>query len=98
MSTLDLSPAPGAAPLTRQVRAQASMEVRLLLRNAYFVQAALIAPVVFVVLRVQAGRGGLALGVDGAVVGVWTVTAAAVGRRDAETWPRPGRTPPTATT
>jgi hypothetical protein len=31
--SLDLSPAPGAAPLARQVRAQASMEVRLLLRN-----------------------------------------------------------------
>ncbi|NRG40791.1 ABC transporter permease [Rathayibacter sp. VKM Ac-2835] len=58
---------------------EGAFHLRLLLRNAYFVQAALIAPVVFVVLRVQAGRGGPALGVDGAVVGVWTVTAAAVG-------------------
>jgi ABC-2 type transport system permease protein len=58
---------------------EGAFHLRLLLRNAYFVQAALIAPVVFVFLRVQAGRGGLALGVDGAVVGVWTVTAAAVG-------------------
>ncbi|QHC64275.1 ABC transporter permease [Rathayibacter festucae] len=58
---------------------EGAFHLRLLLRNAYFVQTALIAPVVFVVLRVQAGRGGPALGVDGAVVGVWTVTAAAVG-------------------
>ncbi|MDY0912793.1 ABC transporter permease [Rathayibacter festucae] len=63
----------------RGVLSEGAFHLRLLLRNAYFVQAALIAPVVFVVLRAQAGRGGPALGVDGAVVGVWTVTAAAVG-------------------
>ena len=63
----------------REVLREGAFHLRLLLRNAYFVQAALIAPVVFVVLRVQAGQGGPGLGVDGAVVGVWTVTAAAVG-------------------
>lgn len=41
---IDLSPRPGAAPLTRQVLAQARMEVRLLLRNGEQLLLALIIP------------------------------------------------------
>ena len=47
--TLDLSPAPGAAPLTRQVRTQASMEVRLLLRNGEQLLLAVVIPVLVLV-------------------------------------------------
>ena len=47
--SLDLSPAPGAAPLTRQVRAQASMEVRLLLRNGEQLLLAVVIPVLVLV-------------------------------------------------
>ncbi|NQX05395.1 ABC transporter permease [Rathayibacter sp. VKM Ac-2856] len=58
---------------------EGAFHLRLLLRNAYFVQTALIAPLVLVALRVQAGRGGPALWADGVVVGVWSATATAVG-------------------
>ena len=51
--SLDLSPAPGAAPLARQVRAQASMEVRLLLRNGEQLLLAVVIPVLVLV----GGRG-----------------------------------------
>jgi ABC-2 type transport system permease protein len=47
--TLDLSPAPGAAPLAQQVRAQASMEVRLLLRNGEQLLLAVVIPVLVLV-------------------------------------------------
>ena len=47
--SLDLSPAPGAAPLTRQVRAQASMEVRLLLRNGEQLLLAVVIPVLVLI-------------------------------------------------
>ena len=47
--SLDLSPAPGAAPLARQVRAQASMEVRLLLRNGEQLLLAVVIPVLVLV-------------------------------------------------
>jgi ABC-2 type transport system permease protein len=47
--SLDLTPAPGAAPVTRQVRAQASMEVRLLLRNGEQLVLALVIPVLVLV-------------------------------------------------
>lgn len=40
------SPAPGAAPLTRQVLAQASMEARLMLRNGEQLLLAVVIPVV----------------------------------------------------
>lgn len=53
--------------------------VRQLLRNSYFVQTALVAPVVFVILRVQAGRTTAALGLDAIVVGFWTMTVTAIG-------------------
>ena len=51
--SLDLSPAPGAAPLARQVRAQASMEVRLLLRNGEQLLLAVVIPVLVLI----GGRG-----------------------------------------
>ena len=47
--SLDLSPAPGAAPLARQVRAQASMEVRLLLRNGEQLLLAVVIPVLVLI-------------------------------------------------
>ena len=47
--SLDLSPAPGAAPLAEQVRAQASMEVRLLLRNGEQLVLAIVIPVLVLV-------------------------------------------------
>ena len=47
--SLDLSPAPGAAPLAKQVRAQASMEVRLLLRNGEQLLLAVVIPVLVLV-------------------------------------------------
>lgn len=47
--SLDLSPAPGAAPLARQVRAQALMETRLLLRNGEQLLLALVIPVLVLV-------------------------------------------------
>lgn len=53
--------------------------VRLLLRNGYFVQTALVAPAVFVILRGQVGMRAEHLWADGAVVGIWTATATAVG-------------------
>jgi ABC-2 type transport system permease protein len=43
--SLDLSPAPGAAPLVRQVRSQAGMELRLLLRNGEQLLLAVVIPV-----------------------------------------------------
>lgn len=49
MVTLDLSPAPGAAPIAGQVRAQAAMEVRLLLRNGEQLVLALVIPVLVLV-------------------------------------------------
>ena len=49
MTTLDLSPRPGAAPALRQVRAQAAMETRLLLRNGEQLLLALVIPVLVLV-------------------------------------------------
>jgi ABC-2 type transport system permease protein len=49
MSGLDLSPAPGAAPVGRQVRAQAVMETRLLLRNGEQLLLAVVIPVLVLV-------------------------------------------------
>ena len=45
--TLDLTPAPGSAPLGRQVLAQASMEARLMLRNGEQLLLAVVAVVVY---------------------------------------------------
>jgi ABC-2 type transport system permease protein len=60
--SLDLSPAPGAAPLARQVRSQATMEVRLLLRNGEQLLLAVVIPVLVLVAGViGASRVGLDL-------------------------------------
>src|SRR3954454_10218457 len=44
MSTLDLTPAPGAAPTTRMLSAQAGLEIRLTLRRGESVLLTLIIP------------------------------------------------------
>jgi ABC-2 type transport system permease protein len=59
--SLDLSPAPGAAPLAQQVRAQASMEVRLLLRNGEQLLLAVVIPVLVLVAGVV---GASRVGID----------------------------------
>ncbi len=46
LQTPDLAPHPGAAPLWRQVRAQAAMETRLLLRNGEQLLLAVVIPLV----------------------------------------------------
>ena len=55
MSGLALNPAPGAASLSRMVRAQAALETRLLLRNGEQVVLALVLPVLVLVVGQQAG-------------------------------------------
>lgn len=55
MSGLALTPAPGAAPLSRMVRAQAALETRLLLRNGEQVVLAVVLPVLVLVVGQQAG-------------------------------------------
>ncbi len=49
MTTLDLSPAPGAAPLPKMVLAQAGAEVRAILRNGEQLLLTLIIPVLLLV-------------------------------------------------
>ena len=56
MTGLDLTPAPGAAPLARQIRAQARMETRLLLRNGEQLLLAVVIPVLVLVGGVLALR------------------------------------------
>ncbi|WP_232678720.1 ABC transporter permease [Nocardioides sp. R-C-SC26] len=69
MSTF--TPAPGAAPITRQVLAQASMEARLMLRNGEQLLLAVVIPVIVLVGGVQgAERVDLSYGVDTFVPGV----------------------------
>ena len=59
MSTVDLSPAPGAAPAGRRVVAHALIETRLLVRNGEQLLLALVIPVGIVVLgRFLGGRFG----------------------------------------
>lgn len=53
---LDLSPRPGAAPLPRQVLAQARMEARLMLRNGEQLLIALVIPVLVLVGGVLAAQ------------------------------------------
>jgi ABC-2 type transport system permease protein len=71
---IDLSPAPGAASLSRQVLAQTRMETRLLLRNGEQLLLALVIPVLALVAGVAAaGRLDLDLGdVGGRPVDVLT--------------------------
>ncbi len=70
-SRLDLAPAPGAAPLARQVVAQATMETRLLLRNGEQLLLALVIPVLALVGGV-AGADRLGLDLDHRPVDVLT--------------------------
>jgi ABC-2 type transport system permease protein len=65
------APAPGAAPLARQVRAQAAMETRLLLRNGEQLLIALVIPVLALVGGVV-GAHRLGLDFDHPVVDVLT--------------------------
>jgi ABC-2 type transport system permease protein len=69
--SLDLSPAPGAAPLARQVRAQSAMEARLLLRNGEQLVLAIVIPVLVLIGMVQ-GADRLGLDYDHPVVDVVT--------------------------
>jgi ABC-2 type transport system permease protein len=49
VAAVDLTPAPGSAPFARQVRAQARMEARLLLRNGEQLVLAVVIPVLVLV-------------------------------------------------
>src|SRR4029077_13269442 len=49
VSAIDFSPRPGAAPLARQVLAQASMEARLMLRNGEQLLLAVVIPVIVLI-------------------------------------------------
>lgn len=60
-SRQDFSPAPGSAPLSRQVRAQALMETKLLLRNGEQLLLAVVIPVLALVGGVLAAKR---LGID----------------------------------
>lgn len=61
MNTGTFAPAPGAAPLVRQVLAQAAMEARLLLRNG---EQLLLAVVIPVMVLIGAVRGAPQLNLD----------------------------------
>jgi ABC-2 type transport system permease protein len=65
------APSPGAAPLPRQVLAQASMEARLLLRNGEQLLLAVVIPVVVLVAGVQ-GADRLGLSFSRSPVDVFT--------------------------
>jgi ABC-2 type transport system permease protein len=70
-TTRTFAPAPGAAPVVRQVLAQASMETRLMLRNGEQLLLALVIPVIVLVGGVQgADRIDLSYGVDDFAPGV----------------------------
>jgi ABC-2 type transport system permease protein len=56
MSTGTFTPAPGAAPITRQVLAQARMETRLLLRNGEQLLLAVVIPLIVLVGGIAAAR------------------------------------------
>jgi ABC-2 type transport system permease protein len=71
MTPLDLTPRPGAAPAGRQVRAQAVMETRLLLRNGEQLLLALVIPVLVLVGCVM-GADRIDLGLDEPPVDVLT--------------------------
>jgi ABC-2 type transport system permease protein len=53
-TSLDLTPAPGAAPRGRQLRAQATMELRLMLRNGEQLLLTIIIPTVLLILFTSA--------------------------------------------
>ena len=78
MTPLDLSPAPGAAPLWRQVRAQASMEARLMMRNGEQVGVAIVVPLLALVVGI-AGADRVGLDFDRPTVDVLTPGVLALG-------------------
>jgi ABC-2 type transport system permease protein len=53
-ATLDLTPAPGAAPRTRQLHVQTTMELRLMLRNGEQLLLTIIIPTVLLILFTSA--------------------------------------------
>jgi len=55
MTGLELSPAPGAAPIVRMVRSHAALEIRLLLRNGEQLVLAVALPLLVLVAGVEAG-------------------------------------------
>jgi ABC-2 type transport system permease protein len=63
VSATDFSPRPGAAPLARQVLAQASMEARLMLRNGEQLLLAVVIPVIVLIGAVE-GAGHLNLSIS----------------------------------
>ncbi|TIC87813.1 ABC transporter permease [Nocardioides sp. GY 10113] len=69
MSTGTFAPAPGAAPLPRQVLAQTAMEARLMLRNGEQLLIAVVIPIVVLVGAVRAAEH-IDLGVSGRAVDV----------------------------
>ena len=71
MTTGTFSPMPGAAPLVRQVAAQARMEARLMLRNGEQLLLAIVIPVIVLVGAV-AGSDALDLDFDHPAVDVFT--------------------------
>jgi ABC-2 type transport system permease protein len=54
MTTLDLTPAPGAAPIGRRITRHASMELRLLLRNGEQLLLTIVIPTVLLIVLVHA--------------------------------------------
>jgi ABC-2 type transport system permease protein len=54
MSRLDVSPAPGAAPLRRQLTAQTAMELRLMVRNGEQLLLTIVIPTVLLILFASA--------------------------------------------
>ncbi len=71
MSSTDLSPRPGAAPLARQVAAQASMEARLMLRNGEQLLLAVVIPVIVLIGAVE-GADHLTLSISHRAVDEFT--------------------------
>lgn len=53
---LDLSPAPGAAPRARMLRAQTAMELRLLLRNGEQVLLTIVVPLILLIAGTRSDR------------------------------------------
>jgi ABC-2 type transport system permease protein len=71
VTALDLTPAPGGAPATRQVVAHAAMETRLMLRNGEQLLLAVVIPVI-VLLGGVYGADRLDLGLSHTAVDVFT--------------------------
>lgn len=54
--SLDLTPAPGAAPLPRRLRSQTAMELRLLLRNGEQLLLTIVIPILMLVVGSRSSR------------------------------------------